>query len=130
MITPIWLSIQNACEIAKFAGIQGPYSVRLTTANAEALIEELKSIGKPAEIVWRVGEQLLSMRAAGIEVVVDDDGMLAPLPKDKADAERAVARGQAWHRIEVAWQTGDTLDAIKKKLSIHDLRTLIGVIIP
>ncbi len=78
MITPIWLSIQNACEIAKFAGIQGPYSVRLTTANAEALIEELKSAGKPAEIVWRVGEQLLSMRASGVQVVVDDEG-LSPL---------------------------------------------------
>lgn len=90
MTTPLWLAIQNACEIARSVGILRPYSVRLTTANAEALIEELKSVGKGPEIIWRVGGRLLSMRANGVEVVVDDDAIM-PEPVDRLSAlKRAI----------------------------------------
>lgn len=106
MVAPIWHSIQNACEIARFVGIERPYNVRLTTANAEALIAELRSIGKPAEIVWRVGEQLLSLRAGGVEIVVDDEApamldvdpgqVIAALHKAiQADTDRANAWANA-----------------------------------
>ncbi len=71
-MTPVWSGMVKAREIALQAGIVGPFTIRLTTKNAEALIEELKSIGQPAAVVWRVGEQLLSLRAKDFNVEIDD----------------------------------------------------------